>query len=139
MASGDELRIEVTGLKELIRSCGRYGSTYNGAVRLFLHRAGLAVQAQAMPRTPVVTGTLRRSMAVAVDVSSPPTYADIGTNLPYGRFIEFGERQGPSGVVRRKAGPARMLRDGGAAAKGTIDRLMVELAQRLKGTISTKG
>jgi hypothetical protein len=127
----NELQVQVIGLKELIHSMQMFGGDYAREIRTFLHKAGLAVQREAQHRTPVATGTLRRSMAVKVDSSNPPVFAKIGTNMPYGPFIEYGERRGKRGIIKRRLGPARMLRDGAAAAGPIINGLIVETGKRL--------
>lgn len=114
----EDIHIDAPDLDGLIAKLGGFEAVFGPVASNLLHRSALGVQAEVMPRTPVRTGNLRRRITVAVDPAPYPTFATVGTNLIYAPFIEFGERKG--GAIKRKAGPARMLRDGATAAAGVI-------------------
>lgn len=91
------------------------------ALRRMLLRCALAVQAKAMERTPVKTGTLRRSETVSVDAAPIPAWSKVGTNVVYARYIEYGWEEREGHLVMRKAGPARMFQGGLIAALPEIE------------------
>lgn len=130
----EDIHIDAPDLESFIAKLGGFDAAFGPIASNLLHRSALGVQAEAMKRTPVLTGHLRRSEVVAVDPAPYPTFATIGTNLVYAGFIEFGERAAKGGTVKRKAGPARMLRDGATAASG----LIVEAIEAAKREIAAK-
>lgn len=75
----------------------------NGAVARELYRKGLRVQnaaklnATTAPR--VRTGRLRSSISLNVGKDSRSLYADIGSKVPYARYIEEGT---PPRIIRPK-------------------------------------
>lgn len=100
-----EIRINVSGLEKLPSASALLDSEFGKATQQSI----LTVEANVKPLTPVVTGTLRRSVYGEM---TGPLSAVIGTPLLYARFIETGVRQGKRGTVRRKAGPAEMFKRG---------------------------
>ena len=130
----DDIDIKLDGMERLISRLRALDAFAAPVARRLLNRSAYAAQAEIQKRTPVVTGTLRRSMATMVDPAEFPTFAKVGTNLSYARFIEFGERINPitREVEKRKAGPARMLRDGAQAAVVAIRTAVAQAARELE-------
>lgn len=118
-----QISAEVRGLDDLVRRASAK-ALLHPPVRTFFQRATQTVHLAAFQRTPRVTGTLQRSLATAVDPSALPLWGRVGTNVVYAPFIEFGSRQGKGGVVSRRAGPARMLRDGLDQSLGALAGLI---------------
>jgi len=130
----EDLHISVVGLERLLTKLGDFDALLAPVAKNLLNRSALAVQGEAMKRTPVVTGHLRRSMTVNIDPAPFPRFAKVGSNLVYAPFIEFGTRSDPrsSASVLRKAGPARMLRGGAVAARGLIEAAIERAKEELK-------
>ena len=57
-----------------------------------LARFGLDVQNRARALSPVDTGRLRSSIQSVPGVEDAGPYVEIGTNVKYARFVEFGTR-----------------------------------------------
>ena len=132
----EDLHITVVGLERLLNKLGTFSgmAAYGDVAKNLLNRSALAVQGEAMPRTPVKQGHLRRSETVTIDPAPFPTFAKVGSNLAYAPFIEFGTRSDPrsSAPVLRKAGPARMLRGGAVAARGLIEAAIERAKEELQ-------
>ena len=126
-----ELSVRVEGLDRLLRKLDGQALLVE-PVRTMLQRSAFQVQREAMARTPRVTGTLQRSMTTFVDPAPIPQFARIGTAIEYGPFIEFGYRRRGGRIQFRRAGPARMMRDGFAAARGLIDQYVTEAARQVE-------
>lgn len=137
----NNLEFTVTGLHELLGALAHFPVQYTSGARALLAKIGFLVQAEAQKRTPsgsfntvkYSTGNLRRSEAtLLMDYKSPPTFVEVGTAMPYGPFIEFGERKGKSGkIIKRSLGPARMFKEGGKAAIPGIRALVLAFARKL--------
>jgi len=130
----EDLHISVVGLERLLTKLGDFDGLLAPVAKNLLNRSALAVQGEAMKGTPVRQGHLRRSMTVAIDPAPFPVWAKVGTAIVYGPFIEFGTRSDPrsSQPVKRKAGPARMLRGGAVAARGLIEAAIERAKAELK-------
>lgn len=74
----------------------RIFASIEGPVGVQIAAAALRVQSAAKknasgrPGPRVVTGRLRASIAFGLGVDDRGVYADIGTNVPYGRYLETG-------------------------------------------------
>jgi HK97 gp10 family phage protein len=55
-----------------------------------LVKVGLAVQSKARSLCPVDTGRLRSSIIMTKGRDGQGFYVEVGTNVGYGRFVEFG-------------------------------------------------
>ena len=130
----EDLHISVVGLERLIGKLGDFDTLFAPVAKNLLNRSALAVQGEAMKTTPVVTGHLRRSLTVHIDEAPFPTFAKVGSNLVYAPFIEFGERSDPrsSATIKRKAGPARMLRGGAQTARSLIEAAIERAKEELQ-------
>ena len=59
-------------------------------VRRFLEGGALVIQGHAREGAPVDTGRLRGSIGYQIDRRTIPTYAKVGTNVAYARYMEYG-------------------------------------------------
>ena len=78
----------------------------NKALARALEKVGLVAEGYAKAACPVDTGRLRNSITHVTDPDSGKAY--IGTNVEYGRYVEFRED------VSHKNGHAHFLRDAAA-------------------------
>ena len=51
---------------------------------------GLRIEREAKRETPVKTGTLRRGLHTVIDVTGDHMRAEVGTNIRYGPYVEYG-------------------------------------------------
>lgn len=80
-------------------------------------------------RVPIDTGYLRNSLApgggvTEVDPSSPPMWAAVGTNVPYGTYLEFGN-------YHYLAGPSA-----GKATEGWLSSTIPNIEGAIGGAVS---
>lgn len=68
-----------------------------------LIRAGLAVQSEARKLCPVDTGRLRASIVSVPSKDSRGPYVDVGTNVDYAPFVEYGTQHSPAQPFMRPA------------------------------------
>lgn len=128
--------IQVTGLSELTAKFAAFPAVYAATARTFFTRASFEIQSQAQARTPVKTGTLRRSMATMVDPSPFPVWAKVGSIQPYAHFIEEGWRHDPrvrvnGGRVFRRRGPARMLATAVEVSRSTVQGFLNDAVKQI--------
>jgi phage gpG-like protein len=81
-----QIIVTIHGMDDLIRRLGP--QIVVNPKRRFLSRSAIAVQSRAREKTPVDTGRLRNSIAVAISGDT----AQIGTNVVYGIFVHLGTR-----------------------------------------------
>lgn len=119
--------VRIEGLDALQRQAAA-DTLLAAPLRRFFTAATLAAQAAAQMKTPVATGTLRRSETTAVDPAPLPLWGQVGTNVPYGVYVHEGTRRMP---------PRPFFRDGIAAAMPKITALLdqagAEIAARWGG------
>ena len=93
------MSVRVTGATKVIAALGAAGPRVRKAASREVVRAALRVQAEAKANTPVDTGRLRNSIAVAdneagldaVGMLSPDTLsAVVGTNVEYAIYVHNG-------------------------------------------------
>jgi hypothetical protein len=103
MAQVTSFRFDRRGLENVLQ--GRRGPVARDlgkrAIRVLnearLNATGRGVEGAVNPegRGPNVdTGRLRSSLAFVIDTDSEGLYADVGTNVPYGYYLETGLRNG---------------------------------------------
>jgi phage gpG-like protein len=80
--------VRVVGLQDVINAIDP--AVVAIPARNFLSSSAKAVEALAVEKAPNDRGGLRRSIAHTVDESYFPKHATVGTNLVYGRAIEYG-------------------------------------------------
>ncbi len=105
-----EIRGEVEGLEEALKKLSP--DVYAKPLRDFFKRAGIYISDKAKELAPVDTGRLRSSLTYVVDDAEPPQYAQIGTNVEYAPYMEFGtgfETDGEGGSGARHWPPADAL------------------------------
>ncbi len=96
----DTVSIEIGGLEAVRRKLG--SPLVRDALRAAMVKSVLVVEGAVKERTPVDTGTLRRSVRSRVQ----PLEATIGSRLSYAPPVEFGRRPGrmpPVAAVERWA------------------------------------
>ena len=93
------------GFDEFIDALGKLEKDFRSASNSLLEETANLAVAEAQLRTPVDTGTLRRSIARS-DVKDYEV--EVGTSIEYARYVEEGHRIGTSGFVPG----VFMLRDG---------------------------
>jgi len=76
-----------------------FGTGITSEIDKIVMRAGLIIQNAAQKKTPVNTGLLRSSITTRLDKTEKKVSAEIGTNVDYAPFIEFGSspHQSPDG------------------------------------------
>ena len=62
-------------------------------------KAGLLLQRKLMEYSPVDTGRLKSSFTYQLDKGTIPMFVEVGTNVEYASFVEFGKGR-PRGVGR---------------------------------------
>jgi len=82
-----EFTITVTGVEELVAKI-QLPELLGKPLRQFFNKAALTLQRDAQMATPVDTGRLRASETFEVDPSIIPLWAKVGTNVPYGLYVE---------------------------------------------------
>lgn len=88
-----DIDIDIPGLPSLVR---RYGTGIAPIVQDEQKRAGdrsgLAVMRRAQGKVRVKTGHLRRSVTFTTTVQGFAVETKVGTNVPYGRYLDEGTR-----------------------------------------------
>lgn len=82
------IQVQIEGLERLIKKTSP--ALIGVPLRKFFERAAITVQSKARENAPVDTGRLRSSIAYEIDDAAVPLYAEIGTNVAYAPFMEFG-------------------------------------------------
>lgn len=121
------ITITQVGVNELViklNSALRFKSMLPG----FIDQIAQQAQQEVRNRTPVVSGSLQESIIYA-------TYnelADVTTQSIYGPFIETGQRMDPRhGLVRRRAGPAMMFRNGVEAVRAQLPAMAAQFMDQV--------
>lgn len=96
------------------------------AKRELLERVMAHVLAASQKRTPVRTGTLRRSLTTRVEVAQ--LRGVIGTNIVYGPFVHNGTKHMP---------PRPFLAQGIADAQSAIMRLLTAAGEAILGEVAS--
>jgi len=86
--SGLDLDVQLRGFSRAIR--GLNNLPLADATRAWLHASGMLVRSLAQIRAPRNLGALAGSIRERVDGSENPTFVDIGSNLHYAPYMEFG-------------------------------------------------
>lgn len=101
-------------------------NTLADPIRLVLTKAVSLLQREVLTTTPVDTGRLRGSWVAVVDQSKIATFAQLGTNVPYGEYLEHSDKK-PRGVGR-----IPFLQPAVAKLQGTIGKLLSEARSMLE-------
>ncbi len=83
-----EINAEIEGLDEALRKLSP--ELYAKPLRDFFKKASIYISDRAKELAPVDTGRLRSSLTYNVDDADPPQYAQVGTNVEYAPYMEFG-------------------------------------------------
>lgn len=91
MADDIEVTVNQSALREFLVA-------EDGPIAKMLERAAVKVEADAIRRCPVDTGRLRASITHNLGKDSTSVFADVGTDVEYAPYVEFG-------TVRNRAQP----------------------------------
>ncbi|ANC77178.1 hypothetical protein ABE65_010340 [Fictibacillus phosphorivorans] len=83
-----KIDFELKGLEALINNIKDYEINKKTDVSNIVKDTALKIQANAKQRTPVKSGTLKRS--IGIDLAPDEMSAEIGTNEEYAPHVEFG-------------------------------------------------
>ena len=82
------VNVRLQGLERAIRNIQDFEVEKKEEIKNVVKETAFKIQANAKQRTPVDTGHLKRN--IEVDISQDELSADIGTNVEYGKYVEFG-------------------------------------------------
>lgn len=88
MSSSALLSLTLEGWREFVGSLSRLN--VDERTRAFLDAAGQLVRDQARIRAPVNSGLLRAQIFHETDTANPPRFVDIGANVHYAPYMEYG-------------------------------------------------
>ncbi len=94
-------RIEAVGLREMRRALKAVDAQLPRELRLVLNQGSKAIAAEAVPRMPKKTESLRKSVRPRSTQTEGRVMAG-NAKVPYAGFIEFGGKVGKNKSVRRK-------------------------------------
>jgi hypothetical protein len=84
-----DITIQVTGGDELAAKCND-PALFGEPLRDFFGQVTTSIQNDVRVLTPVDTGRLRASVISTVDPSPMPMFGEVGTNVVYGPYVEYG-------------------------------------------------
>jgi hypothetical protein len=119
--------VKVEGLDKALKKADE--KILRKPMKNFFNRSAVQVQNLARIKVPVDTGRLRNSISYEIDSSSLPLWAKIGTNVRYGKPVEFGTgllSEAPDSKRRRYFPPPAAL-DLWASRHGIQSGLVVAL------------
>lgn len=127
-----DIEYEIQGIEPLLAKVATWTARTREALRQFLERAGLQIEAEAKERSPVDTGRLRASFnrggpdnIFVLDMAR--LAVQVGTNVNYAEELEYSDRR-PRGV-----GTIPFFRPAVEAAMGRIEgEFLDELARALE-------
>jgi HK97 gp10 family phage protein len=94
------IRFKIEGMKEAIRNIQDWEVEKIRQSRLQIERSAINIEREAKNLCPVDFGILRSSIAKTVDASDSGRIlsAEVGTNVEYAPFVEFGTGDGASSI-----------------------------------------
>lgn len=96
--------VKVEGLAELNSTLKKLADKASQEqIRTALQAGALVIREAAKVRAPILTGTLRRSLAYRTFINGGAAQARIGTNLEYAAHVEFGTSRQPAQPYLRTA------------------------------------
>lgn len=105
------IRVEMQALESSVRfNEAEYKALLQGPIVQDLVRRAIRVEAAAKtnatrrPGPNVITGRLRSSITWRIGNDSQGPYVDIGTNVEYAPYVEFGHRNTPHAYPKRGGG-----------------------------------
>lgn len=88
------VKAKITGLDDLKKAFDRLSKDIQGQTLQTAVRVGsLPIQNSAIEKCPVLTGNLRRSIHTEVEGSNTYAQADVGTDVVYAPYVEFGTKR----------------------------------------------
>lgn len=112
------IQIHIDGLERLLKNTDP--RILGKPLRNFFNRATITIQTKARKNAPVDTGRLRSSIGTRVDGGEVPKWGEVGTNVEYAPWMEFGTglfAVGEGGAQPRHFPPGEGL-EGWAARHG---------------------
>lgn len=88
----DAFSVDTTDLLRLVRGCEAASRFAPQELGRAMTRSVLAIEGDAKGLVPVDTGNLRRSITHEVSAQAGGVVGRVGTNVPYGRYVEEGTR-----------------------------------------------
>jgi HK97 gp10 family phage protein len=122
-----DVEFKLEGIEELVTNGDKLILELGPIVRDLLDKSIKAIERKAKRIAPVDTGRLRSSISSQVGPGQLPTYAEVGTNVNYARFVEFGTKN-------MKAQP--YLIPAFEQSKPEIDQNIQEAIAKIEGTWS---
>ena len=104
------IQIHIDGLERAIKNASP--ELLDKPLRNFFARATIAIQNRARQNAPVDTGRLRSSIGTRVDSGNPPAWGEVGTNVQYAPYMEYGTglfAEGPNAKGDRHFPPGGAL------------------------------
>jgi len=105
-----DISVQIIGLDRVMQKASP--ALLAKPMRQFFDRATIAVQNRARQNAPVDTGRLRSSITTRVDPSEVPQWGEVGTNVFYAPYMEYGTgtfAEGPNAKGGRHAPPGDAL------------------------------
>jgi HK97 gp10 family phage protein len=115
--------MKVEGGKELANKFKSMGKKIYTEQEQSLLQAGMVVERSAKQKAPVDTGRLRSSIATRLNSSKDTVVVEVGTNVEYAPYVEFGSSRSPAkpfllpAFTENKAKVLKMVAD--AMKRGT--------------------
>jgi hypothetical protein len=94
--------VRVEGIRELQRSLRQANASFPAELRKANKSAAEVVVAFALPKAPVKTGRLRKSIKAQAQQRGASVKGGTEVRVPYFGFIDFGGRVGIHGSVQRE-------------------------------------
>ena len=88
-----EFNVELKGQDKAIKDIRAYYEKRKPKIENVILRAGHRVEYEAKLRVPVDTGRLKSSLTTAEDKGRGYFTVKVGTNVNYGKYVEFGTRK----------------------------------------------
>jgi HK97 gp10 family phage protein len=131
-----DAEFKLEGIEELVTNNGKLVLELGPIVRDLLHKCVFTIERNAKLRTPIDTGRLMSSLsartqkfpgdnASQIGPGQVPEWGQVGTNVNYARFVEFGTKN-------MKAQP--YLTPGLEASKSDIDVYIEEATKKIEAT-----
>ncbi len=103
------IKIKIQNIDQLMRAYGRVGQIVKKEMKDALNKSAAVVERAAKRKTPVDTGTLRRSIQKPRRARAGDKRVAVGSNVRYAEYVH-GTPEHPRGYfIRHKTGEAEFL------------------------------
>lgn len=89
-------KIGINGGKELAEKFKKISKDVENELEQALMTGGLRVERDAKIKVPVDTGRLRSSIATRLTAEGDSRYVEVGTNVKYAPYVEYGTSKQPA-------------------------------------------